>query len=108
MYHFIYILFNGIALINNEILFEGFTFDQIKTKKITMSHKYIDHDNKNNSDQIAKVYDVRDLIMFNNCAKLHQTIDIRVKKDFPLVLVMYLGGSLGKLFVYITSVKYVL
>jgi hypothetical protein len=70
----------------------------------------IDHDSKikHNSDlatteeQIIKnTYEAEDLVIFSDCFKLCQTIDIKIKNDFPLVLVMS-AGSLGKMFVSIS------
>lgn len=95
--------FVEIKSINNEISFKG----QNEGGKVTMSYKDINYDDKKKDkpDQIVQgMYELRNLMGFSKCNKLCNTIDIYLKNDFPLVLVISVA-TLGKMYVFLSPIE---
>lgn len=89
-----------ITAINNEISFQG--KNEYGNIKMTCKDNNYNNKKKEISDQIVHgVYELRNLLGFSKCNKLCNTIDIYLKNDFPLVLVITVGG-LGKMYVFLT------
>ena len=91
-----------ITSVNNEILFRG----QSDGGKVTMSYRDTDYGKKKKtrSDQVVQgVYELKNLLGFSKCNKLCPTIDIYLKNDFPLVLVITVA-TLGKMYVFLTPI----
>jgi hypothetical protein len=92
---------------NNKLLFQG----QNKGRKILISYKDICCNNKTDystenqrQDKIIhNVYELKNLMSFRKCKKLCSSIEIYLKNDFPLFLVINIG-TLGKLYVFIPLV----
>lgn len=94
--------FVEIKSINNEISFRG----QNEGGKVTMSYKDTNYDSKKKDkpDQIVQgIYELRNLMGFSKCNKLCNTIEIYLKNDFPLVLVIGVA-TLGKMYVFLTPI----
>lgn len=92
-----------ITSINKEILFAG----QSDGGKITKSYRDNNYKKKkkNKMDQVVQgKYELKNLLGFSKCNKLCQTIDIYLKNDFPLVLVISVD-KLGKLYVFVTPIE---
>lgn len=93
-----------IKSINNEILFKG----QNEGGKVTMSYKDINEagtKKKDKPDQVVQgLYELRNLMGFSKCNKLCNTIDIYLKNDFPLVLVISVA-TLGKMYVFLSPIE---
>ena len=92
-----------ITSINNEILFRG----QNEGGKVTMSYKDINYSakKKDKRDQVVQgVYELRNLMGFSKCNKLCHTIEIYLKNDFPLVLVIAVA-TLGKMYVFLSPTE---
>lgn len=93
-----------ITSINNEILFKG----QNEGGKVTMSYKDINDTGskkKDKPDQVVQgLYELRNLMGFSKCNKLCNTIDIYLKNDFPLVLVISVA-TLGKMYVFLSPIE---
>jgi len=95
--------FVEITSINNEILFRG----QNEGGKVTMSYKDINYNSKKKDkpDQVVQgVYELRNLMGFSKCNKLCSAIEIYLKNDFPLVLVISVA-SLGKMYVFLSPIE---
>lgn len=95
--------FVEITSINNEILFRG----QNEGGKVTMSYKDANFNNKkkNKAEQVVQgMYELRNLMVFSKCNKLCNTIDIYLKNDFPLVLVISVA-TLGKMYVFLSPIE---
>lgn len=90
-----------IISINDQISFKG-TSD---AGHITKTYKDI-HGTKNpNKNVIVQgKYELKNLLSFSKCNKLCNTIDIYLKNDFPLVLVIAIA-TLGKMYVFLTPVE---
>jgi len=92
-----------ITAVNNEISFRG----KNEGGKITMSYKDNNFTGKNkmeNEQVVQGVYELRNLMGFSKCNKLCSAVDIYLKNDFPLVLVVTVGG-LGKMYVFLSPVE---
>lgn len=94
-----------ITSVNNEILFRGSN----DGGKVTMTYKDINQNSKKKKkkkpDQIVQgLYELRSLMGFSKCNKLCNTIDLYLKNDFPLVLVMTVA-TLGKMYVFLTPIE---
>ena len=92
-----------ITSINNEILFRG----QNEGGKVTMTYKDINYSSKkkDKQDQVVQgVYELRNLMGFSKCNKLCHTIEIYLKNDFPLVLVISVA-TLGKMYVFLSPIE---
>jgi len=93
--------FVEITSIDNEISFKG----QNEGGKVT--RKYRDPNKKKSKDSgqiVQGVYDLRNLMGFSKCSKLCPTIDIYLKNDFPLVLVISVA-ILGKMYVFLSPIE---
>jgi proliferating cell nuclear antigen PCNA len=86
--------FIEIILDKNKILFKG--------GNITTSYN-INHNNEPNKI-IKSTYEIKNLLPFSKCDKSCNTIDIYLKKDFPLVL-EFSVATLGKMYVFIAPVE---
>lgn len=92
--------FVEITSINNEILFKG----QSEGGKVTMTYKDTGYKKKEKPDQVIQgVYELRNLLGFSKCNKLCNTIEIYLKNDFPLVLVISVA-TLGKMYVFLSPI----
>lgn len=94
--------FVEITSINNEISFRG----QNEGGKVTMSYKDSNYNKKKGDkpDQVVQgVYELRNLMGFSKCNKLCNTIDIYLKNDFPLVLMISVA-TLGKMYVFLSPI----
>lgn len=90
--------FMDIRSFDNEISFKG----NNDSGKLSKSYKDIHNNKKNNNPVIVQgVYELKNLLAFSKCNKLCTTIDIYLKNDFPLVLVLTVG-LLGKMYVFLT------
>lgn len=92
-----------ITSVRNEIQFRG----QNESGKVTMSYKDTNYNSnkKNDLDQIVQgMYELRNLMGFSKCNKLCPTIDIYLKNDFPLVLVIGVQ-TLGKMYVFLSPIE---
>ena len=92
-----------ITSIKNEITFRGHN----ESGKVTMSYKDTNYNSnkKSEQDQIVQgVYELRNLMGFSKCNKLCPTIDIYLKNDFPLVLVIGVA-TLGKMYVFLSPIE---
>ncbi|XWV26508.1 putative DNA polymerase sliding clamp [Tupanvirus soda lake] len=92
-----------ITSINNEILFRG----KNEGGKVTMSYKDVNYNSKKKDkpDQVVQgVYELRNLMGFSKCNKLCNTIEIYLKNDFPLVLVISVA-TLGKMYVFLSPIE---
>lgn len=92
-----------IRSVNNEILFRG----QNDGGKVTKSYKDINENNKkkDKSNQVIQgLYELRNLMSFSKCNKLCNTIDIYLRNDFPLVLVIAVA-TLGKMYVFLSPIE---
>ena len=94
--------FVEITSINDEILFRG----QNEGGKVTMSYRDTNYTNKEEKpDQVVQgVYELRNLMGFSKCNKLCNTIEIYLKNDFPLVLVISVA-TLGKMYVFLSPIE---
>lgn len=95
--------FVEITSINNEISFRG----QNEGGKVTMSYKdiHITGKRKDKPEQVVQgVYELRNLMNFSKCNKLCNTIDIYLKNDFPLVLVISVA-TLGKMYIFLSPIE---
>lgn len=96
--------FVEITSISNEILFRG----QNEGGKVTMSYKDVNYSEpikKDKQEQLVQgVYELRNLLGFSKCNKLCNTIEIYLKNDFPLVLVISIA-TLGKMYVFLTPIE---
>ena len=94
--------FVEITSINNEILFRG----QNEGGKVTMSYKDVNYiKKKDKSDQVVQgIYELRNLMSFSKCNKLCQVIEIYLRNDFPLVLVIAVA-TLGKMYVFLSPIE---
>lgn len=92
-----------IISINDQISFKG-TSD---AGHITKTYKDV-HGTKNatgNKNVIVQgKYELKNLLSFSKCNKLCSTIDIYLKNEFPLVLVISIA-TLGKMYVFLTPVE---
>lgn len=89
-----------IRSVNNEILFRG----QNENGKITKSYKDMNYSEKkkDNNDQVVQgLYELRTLMCFSKCNKLCNVIEIYLKNDYPLVLVISVA-TLGKMYVFLS------
>src|SRR5690606_28305411 len=92
-----------IRSINNEIMFRG----QNEGGKVTKSYRDINYNDKKKDkpDQVVQgIYELRNLMGFSKCNKLCNTIEIYLKNDFPLVLVIAVA-TLGKMYVFLTPIE---
>ena len=90
-----------IRSINDQISFRGHN----EGGKITKTYKDI-HSSKNKNEQtiVQGIYELKNLLSFSKCNKLCPTIDIYLKNDFPLVLVISVA-TLGKMYVFLTPIE---
>ncbi|RYX78042.1 hypothetical protein EON71_01370, partial [bacterium] len=88
-----------IRAVRDEITFIG----QNEWGKTTHTYKDANksiNKNKQNDLFFQGVYEIKNLLSFSKCAKLCQTVELYLKNDFPLVLVINVA-SLGKLYVFL-------
>lgn len=92
-----------ITSCNNLISFRG----KSDGGKVTKTYKD-DNDNnkkKDKPDQIVQgIFELRTLMGFSKCNKLCNTLDIYLKNEFPLVLVISVA-TLGKMYVFLTPIE---
>uniref|UniRef100_A0A6C0CB45 Proliferating cell nuclear antigen PCNA N-terminal domain-containing protein n=1 Tax=viral metagenome TaxID=1070528 RepID=A0A6C0CB45_9ZZZZ len=90
-----------IISINDQISFKGIS----DAGHITKTYKDI-HGAKNPSKNVVVQgrYELKNLLSFSKCNKLCNTIDIYLKNDFPLVLVIAIA-TLGKMYVFLTPIE---
>ncbi len=89
-----------IRSVNNEILFRG----QNENGKITKSYRDMNYSEKkkDNNDQVVQgLYELKTLMCFSKCNKLCNVIEIYLKNDYPLVLVISVA-TLGKMYVFLS------
>lgn len=87
---------------NNQIAFIG-KGDGGKIRKIYKDLNYCKKSDE--PDQVVQgEYELRSLMGFSKCNKLCNTIDIYLKNDFPLVLVISVA-TLGKMYVFLTPIE---
>ena len=90
-----------IQSINDEISFRG----QNDGGKATKSYKDVNYTGVKKPDQVVQgVYELRNLMSFSKCNKLCNTIEIYLKNEFPLVLVISVA-NLGKMYVFLTPIE---
>jgi proliferating cell nuclear antigen PCNA len=91
-----------IRSVNNQITFKG----KGDGGKITKTYKDLNYCKKSDGpDQVVQgEYELRSLMGFSKCNKLCNTIDIYLKNDFPLVLVISVA-TLGKMYVFLTPIE---
>src|SRR3984885_4360384 len=88
-----------IRSVNDQMSFTG----RSENGKVTMTYK--DKDYKHNKEYgkeelvFQGIYELKNLMYFSKCNKICSTIDLYLKNDFPLVLVIEVG-SLGKMYVF--------
>ena len=95
--------FVEITSINNEILFRG----QNEGGKVTMCYRDSNYTTKKKDkpDHVVQgVYELRNLMNFSKCNKLCNTIELYLKNDFPLVLVISVA-TLGKMYVFLSPIE---
>ena len=60
---------------------------------------------KDKPDHVVQgVYELRNLMNFSKCNKLCNTIELYLKNDFPLVLVISVA-TLGKMYVFLSPIE---
>lgn len=92
--------FVEITSVNNEIHFIG----QSEGGKITMVYSDPNFEPREDSDQIIQgVYELRNLMYFSKCKKLCDTVDIYMRNDYPLVIILSVS-TLGKMYVFLTPI----
>ncbi len=90
-----------ITSVDNEIQFNG------KNEGGKISRTYRDDNlkkKKGPTHVVQGVYELRNLMYFSKCNKLCQTIDMYLRNDFPLVLVISIA-TLGKMYIFLTPVE---
>lgn len=88
-----------ITSYNNEISFKG----QNEGGRVKMSYKDITKEKCKSGRIVQGVYELRNLMGFSKCNKLCSTVDLYLKNDFPLVLVISVA-SLGKMYVFLSPI----
>jgi len=91
-----------ITSLNEEISFRG----QNDGGKITKTYKDVNKTGKAQKDPstiVQGVYELKNLLSFSKCNKLCNTVDIYLRNDFPLVLVISVA-TLGKMYVFLTPI----
>ena len=70
-----------------------------------MTHRDINFKKRKiKSNQLVQgVYELRHLMGFSKCNKLCPTIDIYLKNEFPLVLIISIA-TLGKMYVFLSPI----
>ena len=91
-----------LTAVNNQISLKG----QNEGGSITITFKDINcNKKKNHTNQIVQgVYELKNLMGFSKCTKLCNTIDVYLKNNFPLVLVIAVA-TLGKMYVFLTPME---
>lgn len=92
-----------IASVNNQIQFKGYS----EGGKITLTYrdtKFSPND-KSKTKIVQGVYELKHLLSFSKCNKLCDELNIYLKNDFPLVLVLAVA-NLGKMYVFMTPVEH--
>jgi proliferating cell nuclear antigen PCNA len=93
-----------IKSVGNSISFKG----QNEGGKVTKSFSDVNcsQKKKNHSKEciVQGVYELRNLMCFSKCNKLCNVIDIYLKNDFPLVLVIDVA-KLGRLYIFVTPIE---
>lgn len=92
-----------IRAIGGEITFIGQNEWGKTTHRYKDNNKEIDK-NRQNDVLFQGIYEIKNLLFFSKCAKLCPTIDLYLKNDFPLVLVICVA-SLGKLYVFLSPIE---
>jgi proliferating cell nuclear antigen PCNA len=96
--------FVEITSVGNQISFRG----KSDGGKVTMSYKDTHESSKKNKDKpgqvVQGIYELRNLMCFSKCNKLCNTIDVYLRNDFPLVLVISVA-TLGKLYIFLTPIE---
>ncbi|AZL89462.1 DNA polymerase sliding clamp [Megavirus baoshan] len=94
--------FVEIKSINNEIIFVG----QNEGGKVTMSCRDTEYNSmgKDTNQVVQGMYELRNLLGFSKCNKLCNTIELYLKNDFPLVLVISVA-TLGKMYVFLSPIE---
>ncbi|QGR53850.1 PcnA [Moumouvirus maliensis] len=93
--------FVEIKSINNEIIFVG----KNEGGKVTMSCRDTEYNfkDKDPNQVVQGMYELRNLLGFSKCNKLCNTIELYLKNDFPLVLVISVA-TLGKMYVFLSPI----
>lgn len=93
-----------ITSIGNQISFRG----KSDGGKVTMTykdpHESIKKSKKKPDQVVQGIYELRNLMCFSRCNKLCHTIDLYLRNDFPLVLVISVA-TLGKLYIFLTPIE---
>ena len=92
-----------ITSINHEIIFRGHN----EGGRVTMSYKDTNYnlDKKGKKEQVFQgLFELRNLMSFSKCNKLCNTIQIYLKNDFPLVLVIPVA-TLGRMYIFLTPIE---
>ncbi|MEM3063179.1 MAG: proliferating cell nuclear antigen (pcna) [Nitrososphaerota archaeon] len=95
--------FVEITSIYNQISFRG----KNEGGKVTKTYRDISYNIKkrDNPDQVVQgIFELRTLMSFSKCNKLCNTIELYLKNDFPLVLVISVA-TLGKLYVFVSPIE---
>ena len=93
--------FVEIQATGNEVQFSG----KCEGGKVTKTYKDNNNANsKNKSDIFQGTYDLKNLMRFSKCNKLCSEIQIYLKNDFPLVLVISIT-TLGKMYVFLPPIE---
>jgi proliferating cell nuclear antigen PCNA len=93
-----------IASVDNEISFRGHN----EGGKVTMFYRDSNFHVKKKiktKKVVQGVYELKNLMSFSKCNKLCETVDIYLKNDFPLVLVISVA-SLGKMYIFLSPVEH--
>lgn len=89
-----------ITSINNEISFRG----KGDGGKVTKIYRDTTTKKRDTSEVVQGIYELKILLGFSKCNKLCNTIDIYLKNDFPLVLVIAVA-TLGKLYIFLSPIE---
>jgi len=93
-----------IASVDNEISFRG----RNEGGKVTMFYRDSNFPMKKNMKTkkvVQGVYELKNLMSFSKCNKLCETVEIYLRNDFPLVLVISVA-NLGKMYIFLSPVEH--
>lgn len=94
-------LYVEITSVNSEISFRG----ENENGKVTMLYKDVNYKKKSDKEQVVQgIYELRNLLGFSKCNKLCSTVEIYLRNDFPLVLVISVA-TLGKMYIFLTPIE---
>ncbi len=95
--------FVELRSVGPEISFTG----QSEGAKISKSYRDVDYrknKKKKSKNIIQGMYELRNLMSFSKCNKLCEIIEIYLKNDYPLVLVIAIA-NLGKMYVFLSPIE---